>query len=207
MIRPTPTSDTGEPVWEIAEFFPLQGEWTQDEYVRLDTNRLVELSDGNLEVLPMPTEWHQMITLFLYEQLRNFTRTRRLGLTLAAPMRVRLWDGKMREPDVAFMLAKHSSRRGEAFWDRADLVMEVVSEDDPQRDLVLKRQEYAKAGIPEYWIVDPRDKTIRVLCLASTGESTYNQVGCYGLGQAACSALLAEFKVEVSEVFDESREY
>ena len=40
-------------------------------------------------------------------------------------------------------------------WTGADLVIEVVSPDDPDLDLVVKRQEYAQAGIPEYWIVDP----------------------------------------------------
>lgn len=43
-------------------------------YFVLDTNRLVELNDGKIEVLPMPTQWHQMIALFLYEQLLAITR-------------------------------------------------------------------------------------------------------------------------------------
>ena len=45
------------------------------------------------------------------------------------------------------------------------LVVEVIGEDDPERDLVTKRLEYAQAGIPEYWIVDPRTDTIDVLRL------------------------------------------
>jgi hypothetical protein len=56
-------------------------------------------------------------------------------------------------------------RRQNAYWTGADLVIEVVSPDDPQRDLVTKRSEYAQAGIPEYWIVDPQTETITVLRL------------------------------------------
>jgi Uma2 family endonuclease len=43
------------------------------------------------------------------------------------------------------------------YWEGADLVMEVVSshDEDRRRDLVVKREEYARAGIAEYWIVDP----------------------------------------------------
>ncbi len=47
----------------------------------------------------------------------------------------------------------------------ADLVMEVVSPDDPDRDTETKRKEYARAGIREYWIIDPRDQSILVLVL------------------------------------------
>jgi hypothetical protein len=76
-----------------------------------------------------------------------------------------LWDGKFREPDIVFLLAQHADRRGNKYWRGADLVMEVVSEDDPDRDLVTKRVEYAQAGICEYWLLDPRDRTVTVLAL------------------------------------------
>ena len=55
------TSAPGSPTWEIAYLFPNQGTWTADEYLALDTNHLIEFSDGVLEVLPMPTEQHQLI--------------------------------------------------------------------------------------------------------------------------------------------------
>jgi hypothetical protein len=57
----------GEPVWEIARLFPVQGEWTAEEYLALDTNHFVEFSDGYIEFLPMPTVAHQLILLFLHQ--------------------------------------------------------------------------------------------------------------------------------------------
>src|SRR5207237_10469473 len=62
----TPLSGPGEPTWEVARFYPLQGEWTEADYLALPTNQLVELSDGRLEFLPMPKHFHQMIVAFLY---------------------------------------------------------------------------------------------------------------------------------------------
>jgi hypothetical protein len=50
---------TAEPAWDVALLFPSQGDWSEFEYLALDTNRLVELVDGNLEVLPMPSFLHQ----------------------------------------------------------------------------------------------------------------------------------------------------
>src|SRR5687767_15399448 len=58
-----------EPAWEIATIFPLQGAWSEADYLSLNTNHLVEFSHGRVEVLPMPTQSHQLIVLFLYRLL------------------------------------------------------------------------------------------------------------------------------------------
>jgi len=198
----TPTRRRGSPTWEIAHLYPNQGAWTDDEYLALNSNRLVEFSDGVLEVLPMPTEQHQLIVLFLYRVLFAFVTARQLGTVLTAPLRVRLWEGKFREPDVVFLLTQHADRRGNQYWRGADLAIEVVSEDDPDRDLVSKRAEYARAGISEYWIVDLRDQTVTVLSLNSeTGD--YAVAGRYASGGAARSVILEGFSVDVGEVFSQ----
>jgi Uma2 family endonuclease len=192
--------EQAEPAWEIATLFPAQGTWSEEDYLLLPTNHLVEFSHGRVEVLPMPTQSHQLIVLFLYRVLYEFVTARRLGTLLIAPLRVRLWPGKFREPDLVFMLAEHADRRHDAYWGGADLVMEVVSPDDPQRDLVTKRQEYAQAGIPEYWVVDPQAETITVLRL---DHDQYVEHGQFGRGMVATSALLEGFEVEVDGVLRE----
>jgi len=84
----------------------------------------------------------------------------------------------------------------------ADLVMEVVSPDDPQRDLVTKREEFAEAGITEYWIVDPRNSHITVLDLEGTQYAVH---GKFKPGQKAISRLLPGFSVDVTAVFAAAR--
>lgn len=195
---PLLVSAPGEPTWEIARLFPEQGAWSEEEYLELSGNRLIEFSNGSVEVLTMPTQSHQLIALYLYRMLAALAESQGLGRALAAPFRVRLWLGKYREPDVLFMLAKHASRMGEMFWEGADLVMEVVSDDDRRRDLDLKRREYALAGIPEYWIVDPQQSLITVLRLEG---DRYVVQGEFGLGTQARSCVLPAFAVDVSAVF------
>jgi len=190
-----------EPAWDIARLFPAQGQWTETDYLALDTNRLVEFSHGVVDVLAMTTQTHQFIALFLYRALLAFVEARRLGEVLAAPLRVRLWPGKIRQPDVVFMHREHDDRRGELIWEGADLVMEVVSE-DRDRDLIDKRREYARAGIPEYWIVDPRDRQISILRL--DGDQ-YGVHGVFVPGERATSALLPGFSVEVERIFAAAR--
>jgi Uma2 family endonuclease len=189
----------GQPAWDVALLFPEQGNWSVEEYLALPGNRLVEYSAGRLEVLPVPTTLHQWIVLYLYRNLHAFVG-RTWGLVLVAPLRVQLWPGKFREPDVVFMLAKHRGRVGEDFWDGADLVMEVLSDDpkDRRRDLVTKRREYAEAGIAEYWIIDPKRKQITILGLKG---KKYVSRGSYGPGREARSHLLRGFWVDVAAAF------
>jgi Uma2 family endonuclease len=201
MKRPNAIADDyAEPTWDIAELFPAQGSWSEDEYLALDTNRLVEFSHGHLEILPMPTQSHQLLVIALFQLLRAFVAARKLGTALIAPMRMQLWPGKFREPDIMLMLAENDERRTDQYWLGADLVMEVVSPDDRRRDLVTKRNEYAMAGIPEYWIVDPTDRQITVLALEG---NSYTVHGAFAEGEQATSLLLEGFSVDVTTVFAE----
>jgi Uma2 family endonuclease len=187
----------GEPTWDIARLYPTQGTWSEREYLNLDTNRLVEFSHGFIEFLPMPTTSHQRIVLLLVSLLNAFASLSNLGEALFAGVRIRLWEGKIREPDVVFMLAEHASRITEDYWIGADLVMEVVSgsDNDRRRDLVEKREEYAQARIPEYWIVDPELGQITVLVLDGASYAVH---GVFARGQQATSKLLPGFTVDVT---------
>jgi Uma2 family endonuclease len=195
-----PTSTVGGPTWEIAHLFPNQGMWSEEEYLDLKGNRLIEFTHGHVEFLPMPTTTHQLIVAWLYGTLLNFIAPSKLGTVLFAPLRVKIKSGKYREPDVVFMLAAHAARILDEFWQGADLVMEVVSNDDRSRDLETKRREYAEAKIPEYWIVDPQQLAITVLRLE---KDTYAVDGEYRPGEQARSVLLPGFVVDVTAVFSQ----
>lgn len=189
----------GEPAWDIAHLFPTQGEWTEEEYLQIKTEWLIELSEGCLEVLPMPSVFHQFIAKYLFQLLDAFVTAHAAGAVLFAPLPVRLWAGKFREPDVLYLRPErivdlHRHAYG------ADLVMEIVSPGDEnrERDLEIKRREYAQARIAEYWIVDPEQHRITVLTL--DGE-TYREHGVFGAGTQATSVLLPGFAVSVDAVF------
>ena len=195
-----PAEDMPEPAWELARLFPAQGAWTQGEYLALDTNHLVEFSNGYLEFPPMPTTSHQRVAGSLLFLLQAFVGPRGLGVVIPAPLPVRLWRRRFCEPDVIFVSHTHPHLLGEAYLRGADMVMEVVIGDDEarRRDLVEKRGEYARARIPEYWIVDPREEKITVLRLAG---KRYVVHGEFGKGTTASSHLLPGFTADVSETF------
>ena len=181
---------------------PLQGLWTEEQYLTLTdhTRHLIEFTDGMIEVLPMPTDQHQAIIALLYELLTAFLRPRG-GRALFAPLRLQVREGKQREPDILLVCDAKDPRRQNRFWLGADMVVEVVSPDDPERDTVEKVADYAEAGIPEYWIVNPEAETIIVLTLRGEIYATH---GVFRRGEGATSLLLAGFSADVSAVLDAS---
>jgi Uma2 family endonuclease len=191
----------GEPTWEIAQLFPSQGDWTEADYFELKTRRLVELSNGRLEFLPMPTNAHQVIVALLYRLLFAFLeKNDPAGSVLFAPVWIRLWPGTIREPDVVYMRGDHQSRVHD-HWDGADLVMEVVSPSNSRHDRNTKRIEYAQAGIPEYWLIDPLEREIIIFKL-NEANNEYYEVGLYSAGKVATSVFLPGFEISVDHILN-----
>ncbi len=193
------TTTTGQPAWRVALFYPRQGSWTEADYLGLDGGPLVEFENGAIEVLDMPSKEHQRIVQFLYRWLFQFVSTANLGEVFIAPLPVRLWQEKYREPDVVFVRSGRQEHLG--YPDGADLVIEVVSPDreSRRRDNVIKRSEYARAKIAEYWIVDPEQQLIEVLVCDQVSQ-TYRQHGIFVAEQTATSAMFSELAVGVDQV-------
>ncbi len=184
----------------VLQLLPRQGAWSEEQYLWLTdhSNHLIEFTDGHIEVLPMPTHKHQAISRFLLLTLVAVVHANG-GTVFYAPLRLRVREDKHREPDLLLLLDADDPRNQDRYWLGADLVVEVVSPDDPDRDLVEKRRDYAEANIPEYWIVDPQTETIVVLRLR---DGAYVEHGVFGRGARATSALLTGFDVDVTAVFD-----
>lgn len=179
---------------------PLQGYWTVKQYLRLTdhTRHLVEFTAGRIEVLPMPTQQHQLILAFLYRAFYAFLQPLG-GIVLFAALRLQIRPEKFREPDLLLLRHAADPRAQNRYWLGADLVVEIVSPDDPERDTLEKVADYAEAAIPEYWIVNPLTATITVLTLE---HGSYVEHGVFGRGNRAASKLLAGFSISVDEALD-----
>jgi Uma2 family endonuclease len=100
--KPEVRSRPGTPLWEIAHLFPHQGRWSEEAYLALDTNHLIEFKNGCLEFLPMPDLSHQCIARFLFRLLDAFVQAHQLGEAFFAPLRTRTIQHFIREPDIVF---------------------------------------------------------------------------------------------------------
>jgi Uma2 family endonuclease len=171
-----------------------------EDYLSLDGPYLIEYVDGCLQVLPMPDSIHQAIVLIVTNLLMAYSK--QAGdvdaRTKMSPFKVLLNETKYREPDVCYMRGVNAHRRNRKFWIGADLVVEVISESNRDHDLQTKMHDYAAAGIPEYWIIDPEQCAVDIFRLA---EGSYAQHGKFGTGTIATSPSLSGFSVDVTELF------
>ena len=196
ITKPAPP---GQPVYELAERYPDQGEWSSEDFFRLPNNRRLELIEGRLEELPMPTVPHQVL-------IRKVSQTIEAafdgGIAFPPGVKLRIPPKSFREPDVLYLTDEQYARTGTEFVEHATLVVEVVSPDDPRRDYIAKRQDYAAAGVPEYWIVDPARRCVTLLVLQ---EGEYVEEGVYHDGDIFTSTLAAKLIVDVRELFDAAK--
>ena len=186
-------------VTEIARLFPEQGSWSEQDYFELpESQQIIELADGELVMPAPPTPRHQRIAMKLAFELQRFADETDLGEVLMAPVAVRLEKGKVREPDVFLVLKANLDRIGESLIDGPpDWIAEVLSPATRKTDEVVKLEEYARAGVAEYWLIDPDEENIRVFVLAGRNyllKATYTE------SQTARSETIDGFVVEVDDM-------
>ncbi len=169
-----------------------------EDYLSLDGPYLLEYVDGCLQVLPMPDALHQAIAFVLATLLVSYAKRDADARVKLSPFKVYLNEKKYREPDVCYMRGINAHRRNNKFWIGADLVVEVISESNRDHDVQTKMEDYAAAGIPEYWIIYPEQNAVDVFRLA---EGSYLEHGKFGIGTIATSPLLPGFSVDVAELF------
>jgi len=194
-------SRDGEPAWEVAYLLPTQGQWTEEDFFQFHTNRMVELADGHLELLPMPTWLHQLIVELLFDRFRDHVRQQNLGgKVLMAPLPAKLFPGTVREPDLLYVCAENLPANVRDYPQKIDLAIEIVSEgaEAHKRDYVDKLADYAKAGVAEYWIVDPEQTLVTIFVLDGT---TYRVAQECHPGDLARSTLLDGLAIPVNDIW------
>jgi Uma2 family endonuclease len=163
-----------------------------DEFLALgDDTTHAEWVGGEAILIMPPNIRHQDIVSFLITLLRLFVDSLSLGRVLAAPTEMRLIPGKLsREPDILFV-ARDSLPRltGQRLEGPADLVVEVVSEESATRDRRDKFQEYAQAGVREYWLIDPRPEQQQATLYQRSENGTYATIAPDGEGRLHSAVL------------------
>lgn len=131
---------------------------TYEEFLAwADEDTLAEWVDGEVIMYSPASDRHQDIARFLTAVLSVFVETRDLGVIRPAPFQIKLGpDLPGREPDLLFVATNHLDQLQETHLDGpADLVVEIVSPESAGRDRGEKFYEYARGGVPEYWLIDP----------------------------------------------------
>ena len=129
---------------------------TYEEFLAwADEDTLAEWVDGEVIMGSPASRSHQDVADFLTSVLRSFVEERGLGLVLSAPFQVKLERGL--EPYLIFLAQAHLNRLKESHVEGPpDLVVEIVSPESMERDRGERFYEYARGGVPEYWLIDPQ---------------------------------------------------
>jgi Uma2 family endonuclease len=139
--------------------------WTVSELERLpDDGNKYELVRGDLFVTPAPSYAHETIASILVSILVPYVQAHNLGRVHTPRAVVRARPDTEVEPDLLVRPIAATNMT----WEQAPLpllVVEIVSDTTRRRDFVEKRKLYIELGIPEYWIIDPEQRAVRVVLL------------------------------------------
>ncbi|NJN67383.1 MAG: Uma2 family endonuclease [Chloroflexaceae bacterium] len=151
--------------------------------------------DQDDEDQDVETLLHTIIRFFLYDLINDFAGFLNLGVVLAAPFEMQLNSGQSpHSPDLLFVRRSNLNRlTPERLDGPADLVVEIVSDHRAPGDDPRKLWEYQQAGVPEYWIVDPRPGSKGGAFYHLTPEGFYAPILPDAFGHRASSRVLPGF--------------
>jgi Uma2 family endonuclease len=138
---------------------------TYDDFVQFpDDGQRHELIDGEHYVTPSPNTKHQTVSVKLTVLIGSWLEYNPIGRLFHAPFDVVFSNFDVVEPDLLYL---SNARAAEALTAQhvrgvPELVIEIGSPSTRKRDETIKRRLYERAGVSEYWVVDPDIDTVRV---------------------------------------------
>jgi len=192
--------DADIPARRFENEWPPQGKWTYEDYCRLpEDGWIYEIIEGELYMSPAPKTIHQKCGGRLFAAFFNFAQQHDLGEPYYSPIDVIL-PGLTNpvQPDVIFIVKERLDIVKEERVEGApDIIVEVLSPWNWFADRRKKFEIYAKAGVREYWLIDPKARTIELFTLQG---GTHVLIGKYGVGESVRSEVLPGFAVKGEDI-------
>ena len=133
-----------------------------------DDGRRHEILDGEHFVNPAPETYHQTLSRRIQFQLYQQIELPGHGQVYNAPTDVQLSEHDICQPDLILVLAaKRTIITPTKIKGTPDLLVEILSPSSAKTDRELKKELYRRAGVPEYWIVDPEEHVVEQYLLAA----------------------------------------
>jgi Uma2 family endonuclease len=180
---------------------PRQGGWTYEMYAALpDDGHRYEIIRGVLMVIPTPEIAHQGVRGLICYYLDKHIFLPKRGLVFPGPVDVILSPQKVVQPDVLVLLENRLDQLEEKYVEGApDLVVEVISSSSATYDRLVKHNLYEQEGIPEYWLVNPKEQSIEVFVLEM---GKYRSLGEFRNEQIVQSRLVPNETVAAAHFFN-----
>jgi Uma2 family endonuclease len=137
-----------------------------------DEDTSAEWVDGEVVFMSPVNLRHQDVVGFLLRLMSQYVEMKKLGKVFYERFQMKTGpDLPGREPDIIFVANEHVDRiQFTRLEGPGDLVVEVVSPDDPKRDYIRKYDEYQRGGVREYWLIDPQKRDVKFYVLGEDGK-------------------------------------
>ena len=161
-----------------------------------EDGRRYEIYDGEVFVVPSPLPLHQIVADNIARLLAEYSNVHG-GLAITAPLDIVFTEYDVLQPDIVFFSGerRHLVKLDEVIRHAPDLVVEVLSPSTESTDRGKKLQAFARFGVPEYWIVDPRAGATEVLRLTGTVYVLHSRAS---RNEVATSAILPELSIALN---------
>ncbi len=154
----------------------LDAAWNRTRWERElpDDGNRYEVIGGVLYMSTVPSPIHQWIIrnifLALYEQIDDPG----VSVTLWSPIGLFMPECDPVQPDVLVIRTEDLDIvTADGIEGIPALLIEILSPGNPDTDTAVKRKAYARAGVPEYWIVRPATRDVLVLSAADPALGDY----------------------------------
>ena len=185
--------------------YPQERRYTFADLLGWDDHTRYELYDGQPVALASPSDVHQRISMALSVQLGSYLMGKKCSV-YAAPFDVRLFEERGDSPDDVDTVLQPDlmvvcdpgkvDRHG--VHGAPDLVIEILSDSTRRIDRLTKFGLYQRAGVREYWIVDPEAQTVAVHLLQ---DGQYGSPDFYAANAAVPVSVLDDCAVDLARVF------
>lgn len=186
---------------------PRECSYTYEDLLSWDGPVRYELYDGQPMAMASPSDVHQTVSGEIFRQIANYLMGKKCRV-FTAPFDVRLFEqpgdnprtvDTVVQPDLMVVcdpkkIDEHGIRGA------PDLVVEILSPSTQRYDRLLKFNRYMRAGVPEYWIVDPDTRSVSVYTLE---EDAYHAATVYVAGSTVPVSVLEGCVIDLSTVFPE----
>lgn len=188
---------------------PLRQEnkrYTFADYLKWPENERWEIIDGVAHMQSAPTWQHQAISRELMTQFNNYLKDKPCQV-FASPFDLRLPEADEKDEETTFVVqpdlivvCDKGGLKGTGYYGTPILVIEITSPSTARSDKIWKFNRYEKAGVKEYWIVEPDGKFISVFTLQSNNR--YGRPESYTEADMIKVSVFPDFTVELKPVFE-----